>query len=105
MAQAAAVAALGDKVHLQRSIELNAAGMQQIDAGLQRLGLAFIPSFANFICFRIGSATAMYRRLLKRGVIVRPVANYGLPDYLRVRIGLEEENDQFLSALGSAMQE
>ena len=81
------------------------AGMQQICTGLQRLGLTFIPSFGNFLSFRIGSATAMYQRLLKRSVIVRPVANYGMPEYLRVSIGLEAENDKFLSALASAIQE
>jgi histidinol-phosphate aminotransferase len=105
LAQAAAVAALGDKTHLQRSIALNTAGMQQICAGLQRLGLTFIPSFGNFLSFRIGNATAMYQRLLKRGVIVRPLANYGMPEYLRVSIGLAAENDKFLSALASAIQE
>ena len=105
VAQAAALAALGDKPHLQRSIALNTAGMQQICAGLQRLGLRFIPSFGNFLSFRIGNASAIYQRLLKRGVIVRPVANYGMPEYLRVSIGLEAENDKFLSALASAIQE
>ncbi len=105
VAQAAALAALGDRAHLQRSVELNARGMRQICEGLQRLGLSYIPSFGNFLSFRIGGATAMYQRLLKRGIIVRPVANYGMPDYLRVSVGLEEENDKFLSALAGAMQE
>ena len=105
VAQAAAVAALGDTTHLQHSIALNSAGMQQICAGLQRLGLTFIPSFGNFLSFRIGNATAMYQRLLKRGVIVRPLGNYGMPEYLRVSIGLAAENDKFLSALASAIQE
>ena len=105
VAQAAAVAALGDTAHLQRSVALNSAGMQQICTGLKRLGLTFIPSFGNFVSFRIGSATAMYQRLLQRGVIVRPIASYAMPEYLRVSIGLETENETFLSALASAMQE
>jgi histidinol-phosphate aminotransferase len=105
VAQAAALAALGDKTHLQRSIAINTAGMQQICTGLQQLGLSFIPSFGNFLSFRIGNASAIYQRLLQRGVIVRPVANYGMPEYLRVSIGLEVENDKFLSALASAIQE
>ena len=105
VAQVAAVAALGDHAHLQRSVALNKAGMQQICQGLQRLGLSYIPSFGNFLSFRIGGATALYQRLLKRGVIVRPVASYGMPEYLRVSIGLETENDKFLSALTSAIQE
>lgn len=105
VAQVAALAALGDTAHLQRSIALNTAGMRQICAGLQRLGLDFIPSFGNFLSFRVDRAAALYQRLLKRGVIVRPVANYGMPDYLRVSIGLESENEQFLSALAGALQE
>ncbi len=105
VAQAAAVAALGDAAHLHSSIALNAAGMRQITAGLNKLNLDYIPSFGNFLSFRIGNATAMYQRLLKRGIIVRPVANYGMPEYLRVSIGLEAENQKFLSALTDAMQE
>ena len=105
VAQAAALAALGDTAHLQRSVALNTAGMRQICEGLTRLGLSYIPSFGNFLSFRIGGATAMYQRLLKRGIIVRPVANYGMPEYLRVSIGLETENDKFISALAGAMQE
>ena len=104
VAQVAAVAALGDHVHLQRSVALNTAGMTQICAGLKRLGLSYIPSFGNFVSFRIGNATAMYQRLLQRGVIVRPVASYAMPEYLRVSIGLETENETFLSALTGVIQ-
>jgi histidinol-phosphate aminotransferase len=102
IAQAAAVAALHDMDFVQQTYELNQRGMQQIIAGLNKLGLSYIPSFGNFISFRIGGATAMYRCLLELGVIVRPVANYDMPDYLRVSIGLESENDKFLSALTQA---
>ncbi len=104
IAQAAAVAALHDTDFVQKTYELNQRGMQQIIDGLTKLGLSYIPSFGNFISFRIGNATAMYRRLLELGVIVRPVANYDMADYLRVSIGLESENDKFLSALAKAMQ-
>ena len=105
VAQVAALAALDDTAHLQRSVTLNTAGMRQICTGLQRLGLDFIPAFGNFLSFRVDRAAERYQRLLKRGVIVRPVANYGMPDYLRVSIGLESENEQFLSALAGALQE
>ena len=94
VAQAAAVAALGDVAHLRSSIELNTSGMQQITAGLNKLKLDYIPSF-ELRGFRIGNATAMYQRLLKRGIIVRPVANYGMPEYLRVSIGLERKTRNF----------
>ena len=105
IAQAAAVAALHDMDFVQQTYELNQRGMQQITAGLTKLGLSYIPSYGNFISFRIGGATAMYRRLLELGVIVRPVANYDMPDYLRVSIGLENENVKFLSALTQAIGE
>ncbi len=105
IAQAAAVAALHDMDFVKQTYELNQHGMQQIIAGLDKLGLSYIPSFGNFISFRIGGATAMYRRLLELGVIVRPVANYDMPDYLRVSIGLEHENEKFLTALQQAIKE
>ena len=99
VAQAAAVAALRDVSFVKKTFELNQRGMLQITEGLTRLGLEYIPSFGNFVAFRIGNATAMYRRLLELGVIVRPIANYDMPDWLRVSIGLESENAKFLSAL------
>jgi histidinol-phosphate aminotransferase len=99
VAQAAAVAALRDVSFVKKTFELNRRGMQQITDGLTRLGLEYIPSFGNFVAFRIGNATAMYRRLLELGVIIRPIANYDMPDWLRVSIGLESENAKFLSAL------
>ena len=105
IAQAAAVAALHDMDFVKQTYELNQRGMQQIIAGLTKLGLSYIPSYGNFISFRIGGATAMYRRLLELGVIVRPIANYDMPDYLRVSIGLEKENEKFLAALQQAIKE
>jgi histidinol-phosphate aminotransferase len=105
MALAAAVAALQDADFVRRTFELNRRGMAQITEGLTRLKLEYIPSFGNFIAFRIGNATAMYRRLLELGVIVRPIANYDMPDWLRVSIGLETENEKFLSALKQSLGE
>jgi histidinol-phosphate aminotransferase len=79
--------------------------MKQIVDGLTRLGLEYIPSFGNFVSFKIGEAERIYRRLLELGVIVRPIANYAMPGYLRVSIGLESENEKFLSALQQALGE
>jgi histidinol-phosphate aminotransferase len=103
VALVAAAAALEDADFVRRSRELNDAGMTQITAGVQRLGLDFIPSFGNFVCVRTGNAAEVYRRLLENGVIVRPVAGYEMPDYLRVSIGLESENARFLQALEAVM--
>lgn len=99
VAQAAAVAALADDEFVARSRALNTAGMMQVTQGLTRLGLDFIPSFGNFVSVRVGNAAKVYQDLLKKGVIVRPVANYGMPEYLRVSIGLAQENARFLKAL------
>jgi histidinol-phosphate aminotransferase len=105
LAQTAALAALGDENYLKQGYLTNLNGMTQITDGFKRLGISYIPSYGNFVSFRIGSATAMYQKLLKQGVIVRPVANYGMPEYLRVSIGLETENAKFLQALQAALKE
>jgi histidinol-phosphate aminotransferase len=105
VAQAAAVAALKDADFVQQTFALNWRGMEQITRGLNKLGLEYIPSFGNFISFKIGDGMKMYRRLLQLGVILRPVANYDMAEYLRVSIGLESENEKFLSALQQALGE
>ena len=103
IAQAAASISLTDDDFVARSRALNNAGMVQITQGLQKLGLEFIPSFANFISFRINNASDVYQKLLKQGVIVRPIANYEMPDYLRVSIGLFSENARFLEVMTSVV--
>ncbi len=105
VAQAAAVAALRDEAFVRQTHELNRRGMEQITQGLGKLGLEYIPSLANFVSFKIAGAARIYRRLLELGVIVRPIASYDMPDYLRVSIGLETENEKFLSALQQALTE
>lgn len=99
VAQAGAAAALQDDDFVCRTRALNAAGMRQITQGLARLGLTYIPSYGNFVSFHAGDADAVFRQLLHRGVIVRPVGAYQMPGYLRVSIGLESENARFLEAL------
>jgi histidinol-phosphate aminotransferase len=99
VAQAAAAASLADDNFVEQSYALNQAGMLQLTQAFDRLGLAYIPSFGNFVSVRLDNAGAVYRRLLENGVIVRPVANYGMPDYLRVSVGLFSENARFLEVL------
>jgi histidinol-phosphate aminotransferase len=103
MALAAAAAALSDADFVRRSRELNSAGMRQITEGLATLGLRHIPSYGNFVTFRVEDAGAVFGKLLRAGVIVRPIASYGMPDWLRVTIGLEVENARFLAALERAI--
>ena len=102
LALAAATAALGDHEFVARSQELNRAGMAQLTEGFTKLGYEYIPSYGNFVAFRAGDAAAVNQKLLKQGVIVRPVAGYGMPEWLRVTIGTEAENHQFLDALENA---
>jgi histidinol-phosphate aminotransferase len=100
VALAAAVAALDDSEHLERSVKMNVAGLRQLEAGFKSAGLGYIPSVGNFISVDVGqSGGPVYEGLLREGVIVRPVANYGMPNHLRVTVGTKEENERFLTAL------
>ena len=103
LAQAAAVAALADTAYVDESRALNAAGMRQLARGLEALGRRMLPSHGNFVLVHVGDAPRVYHALLQQGVIVRPVANYGLPEWLRVTVGLPAENERFLAALASAL--
>jgi histidinol-phosphate aminotransferase len=103
IAQAAACAALADEDFLRRSHELNRSGLRDLDAALRGMGLETVPSFANFLLVRVGPAARVYQGLLARGVIVRPVGSYGLPEWLRVTVGLPRENERFLAALAAAL--
>jgi histidinol-phosphate aminotransferase len=104
LSQVAALAALDDEAHIQKSVETNAHGIKQLVDGFNQLALGFIPSVGNFICVKVGSDSAsVYEKLLRQGVIVRPVDNYGLPEYLRVTVGTEEQNHRFLTALEQAL--
>lgn len=102
VALAAAAAALDDTDFVRESYELNRAGMKQLTEGLTRLGLEFIPSYGNFVTFKVRNAAEVFQRLLEAGVIVRPIAGYGMPDHLRVSIGLQSENARFLESLERA---
>jgi len=106
IALAAATAALEDMEFVARSYAGNLQGMRQLREGVARLGLEFIPSYANFLTVRVGKAQDIYRRLLRRGVIVRPVGGgYELPEHLRVTVGTEEENERFLTALAASLKD
>lgn len=100
LAQVAALAALADERHLRRVVRLNRKERERLAAALAALGLEVVPSEANFLLVGLRrDGAAVYQALLQRGVIARPVANYGYPRHLRVTVGLPEENDRFLAAL------
>ena len=103
-ALAAATAALDDMDYLQCSRQNNRDGMRLLEDGFRKLGLDYIPSAGNFITVHFGrDAAPLYQALLREGVIVRPVANYGMPESLRVSIGLPAENRRFLEALAKVL--
>lgn len=100
LAQAGAMAAMEDVDHIRATVETNRAGMRQLEAGLRELGLKWIPSICNFLTVDFGRpALPIYQALLREGVIVRPVHNYGLPNHLRISIGLPEQNARLLDAM------
>lgn len=106
LALAAAEAALDDVEHLQTTVRINNQGMHQLTEGFHSLGLRWIPSAANFVALDLSEpAQPIYQGLLKKGVIVRPVANYDMPNHLRVSIGTAEENLAFLKALTDCLSD
>jgi len=106
LALAAAEGALGDTDYAAESRRLNDEGMDRLTRGFEALSVEWIPSVGNFVTFRVGpdrDAMAVYEAMLDQGVIVRPVANYGMPEHLRVTVGLADENERFLKALSHAL--
>ena len=103
LAQAAAIAALADVEFLKKCYELNRAGYVQLTQAFEQMGLRYLPSSGNFVLVKVGdepsSGAKVNLELLKAGIIVRPVGNYGLPEWLRISIGLPEENQAFIEAL------
>ncbi len=107
LAQAAAIAALNDRDFLQKSAQLNAEGYRQLTQAFGAMDLEYVPSYGNFVLVKVGKDDSAGARvnlaLLKQGVIVRPVGNYGLPQWLRISIGLPQENAAFIEALKKAL--
>lgn len=106
LALAAACAGLDDVEHVRNAVALNGEQMTVVTDAAQKMGLDFIPSVGNFVCIDVGEGAAeVYDALLHEGVIVRPVANYGMPRHLRVTLGLPEENQRFLTALEKVLNQ
>jgi histidinol-phosphate aminotransferase len=107
LAQAAAIAALNDKEFLEKGAKNNFEGYRQLTAAFDELGLEYVPSYGNFVLVKVGADEGAGARvnlaLLKQGVIVRPVGAYGLPQWLRISIGLPAENATFIDALKKAL--
>ncbi len=99
LAQAAAIAALGDEEFVRRSRETNAQGIDRLREAFARLGIPHPPITANFVMARFDDAAAIHRGLVGHGVITRPLGNYGIDDHLRITVGTPEENDRLVDGL------
>jgi histidinol-phosphate aminotransferase len=103
LGQVAVLAAMDDSEHVRRTLEVNAAGRAYLESEFRRLKLDCVPSQANFILTDVGEARTVYERLLRLGVIVRPMNGYGLPRHVRISVGLPEENRRLIAALGEVL--
>jgi histidinol-phosphate aminotransferase len=103
MAQVAALAALDDTAHQERTRQNNAAGLRLFEEGFGRLGLEYIPSAANFILVRVGDGQRCFLELQRRGVITRPMGGYRLPEWIRISVGTPAENARCLAELGAVV--
>jgi len=100
----AAEIALDDTEHLEKTIAVNRAGMAQLTQAFEAMNLPYIPSIGNFVTVEVGQVAEIYEKLLRQGVIVRPIANYGMPRHLRITIGTEDENTRFIEALKNIVE-
>jgi histidinol-phosphate aminotransferase len=101
---AAATSAVDDREHLEATVRLNRDGLERLRAGLSSLGLGVLPSAANFVlCDLHRPAESVNEALLRRGVIARPVGNYGLPNHLRITTGTAAQNERLLDAMADAL--
>ena len=103
IAQAAAIAALDDYEFTQKCARENQRGLRQLEAGFTSLGLEYVPSVANFLLVRVGDGARVFDDLQRRGVIVRPMKPYAMPEWLRVTVGTESQNERLLRELRSVM--
>ncbi len=104
IAQAAAIAALGDVEFTKKCVEENTAGLAQLENGFRAQGLEYVPSVANFILVRVGDGAKIFDALQRRGVIVRPMKPYAMPEWLRITVGTRAQNERFLAELATALR-
>jgi len=103
LAQVGALAALEDEAHVARTIETNRQGMRLLDQAFAERGIETVPSHANFILARVGDGDKLFADMLRKGVIIRAMRSYKLPDWVRVSIGTERENLRFLEVFDDCM--
>lgn len=99
IAQAGALAGILDDEHQRRTRELTIAGREWMQAQFKALGLEYVPSHANFVLVKVGDGRAVFSALMKKGVIIRDMAAYGLPEWIRVSIGTQPQNERFIAEM------
>ncbi|NPA15147.1 MAG: histidinol-phosphate transaminase [Deferribacteres bacterium] len=99
LAQEAAIAALEDQEHVKKTVELANEGKAYFYSEFEKMGLEYVPSETNFVLVKVGDGRRVFEGLLDRGVIVRSMEGYSLPEYIRVNVGLVEENERFIKEL------
>lgn len=104
LAQAAAIAALSDRDHQRKTKETVDQGRAYFQEEFRQMKLEFVPAAANFIMVRVGDGTVVFKQLLDKKIIVRPIKNYGLPEWLRITVGTMEENKKFVAALKEVLE-
>jgi histidinol-phosphate aminotransferase len=103
LGQIAVIAGLDDTAHVNRTLEVNAAGISYLEREFKRLKVTFVPTNANFILADVGDGAAVFDKLLRRGVIVRPMHGYGFPRHVRISVGLPDENRKLIAALSAVL--
>jgi len=103
VAQAAALAALGDEEHITKTVRAVTSGRSWLEQQFAHRHLEFVPSYANFVLVKVGDGQKIFEALLRKGVIVRPMKGYQLPEWIRVSVGTEQQNQRFIAALDETM--
>jgi histidinol-phosphate aminotransferase len=103
LAQTAAIAALDDTKHVNKTKEINKSGLAYLMKEFDRLGLEYIPSNVNFILVKVGNGDLVFKELQKLGVIIRPMGGYKLPEWIRITVGLPQENQKCINSLETVL--
>src|SRR5262249_60159463 len=103
-AQGPHLSASDDDEQLARTRQCNRDGMAYLRQECERLGLEYVPSWANFLLIRVGNGARVYEALLREGVIVRPMSVYGFPNHVRITVGTAAENERCITALARVLQ-
>jgi len=105
IAQAGALAGLEDQEHQEKTREMNRIGLAFYNAAFKEMGLEYVPSYANFVLVKVGNGDEVFQRMLKRGVIIRAMRTYKLPEWVRISVGKPEENQRCVATLKEVLAE